>query len=330
MRAGLVVAGLILAGVGAAVFFRPQTVLDPLPAEAGQSAGGSGFAADRVAPLEIDGKRFQKYLEQVCAIGPRISGTAGMRRQQTLLIEHFEKAGLQVRKQTFQAKQVTRAETVEMTNLIVSIRPEKKRRAILCCHYDTRPYADQEPDPRKRGEPFVSANDGASGVAFFMEWVHHLDSLKHEIGLDLVIFDGEEFVWDRERDKYFLGSAYFADKWRSERERPTYVGAVLLDMIAGKSPRFPAEGHSYYEAKDLCMEIWGIARELKCKTFVDRVGQRVLDDHLELLRVGIPAIDIIDFDYVHWHRLSDTPANCDPEGPRDVAKVLSVWLQKQR
>lgn len=215
-----------------------------------------------------------------------------------------------------------------MTNLIVSFYPDFPRRVILCCHYDTRPIADQEPDPRKWREPFVSANDGGSGVAFLMEMAHHVKALKPKVGVDFVIFDGEEYIFDRNRDKYFLGSQHFAQKWKKKKDRPDYHGAVLLDMIAGKKARFPLEGYSFYRAAPLCRELWGIAREQECAAFLPQVADHVQDDHLALLEVGIPAIDIIDFSYAHWHRLSDTPENCEPEGMEQVARVLSVWLQR--
>ena len=79
------------------------------------------------------------------------------------------------------------------------------------------------------------------------------------------------------------------------------------------------------------MDLWGLAGELKCRTFVqpfDRGGDSIQDDHLALQNVGIPAIDIIDFDYPYWHKLADTPDNCSPDGMIDVAKVMSVWLQR--
>jgi glutaminyl-peptide cyclotransferase len=292
--------------------------------------GGGQFAADRVTPITIDGKRFMSYLEAICELGPRMSDTKAMKKQQELITAHFEKLKLKVTRQEFAGKQVSKAEAVPMVNLIISVNPDKKKRAIICSHYDTRPQADQEPDPRKWKEPFVSANDGGSGVAFMMEFANHLKDMKLDVGLDFVIFDGEEYLFDREKDKYFLGSEHFAKTWKADPNRPEYVGAVLLDMIAGKNPAFPAEDHSYTRAKGLCTEIWGLAEELKCRSFRNRIGPNVLDDHISLQEVGIPAIDIIDFDYPNWHRLADRPASCDPAGPTEVGKVLSVWLQRLR
>ena len=280
-------------------------------------------------PAAFDGKRAMGYLEAICAIGPRMSGTQGMRKQQELMRKHFEGLGLKVHMQTFQAKQKSKPQ-IEMANMIVSFQPEKTKRVILCSHYDTRPIADQEDDPRKWREPFVSANDGGSGVALLMELANHLKNLKIDVGVDLVFFDGEEYIWNHKRDtdEYFFGSKHFARTWAGSNPRPDYVGAVLLDMIAGKDARFPIEFHSGLKAEALCVEIWGLAKAMKLKAFKNERGDGVMDDHLALQEVGIQAIDIIDFSYQHWHKLSDVPANCSGDSMTQVAAVLSVWIQR--
>jgi hypothetical protein len=269
------------------------------------------------------------YLDTICKIGPRISGEAGMTKQQELLKKHFEDLGGKVQLQKFKATQVSRPkQPVEMANLIVSWHPDRKRRVILCSHYDTRPIADQEPDPRKWRQPFVSANDGGSGVACLMELAHHMKQLKTQVGVDFVFFDGEEYIWDPDRDDYFFGSEHFGREYRRTKPPYRYLGAVLLDMIAGKDPQFPIEQHSQFMAGALVKELWSIAAELKCGAFQNRQGPAVRDDHLALNDNGIPAVDIIDFNYPHWHRLSDVPGNCSPEGMDQVARVLTVWLQR--
>jgi hypothetical protein len=288
---------------------------------------------DKAAPVAIDAKRTMAYLEKICDIGPRISGSEGMKKQQELVKKHFEELGAKVRMQTFTAKQRSQRDTVEMANLIASWNPERERRVILCSHYDTRPIADQEENRRRWTEPFISANDGGSGVALLMELAHHVKDLKTNVGIDFVFFDGEEYIFDPapDHDRYFFGSEYFAESYRKERSKRKYLGAVLLDMIAGKKPHFPVEQNSWFSARPLTRDLWSIAEELKCRAF-DSVneGPSVQDDHLALNRAGIPACDIIDFKYDHWHRLTDVPANCSPEGMEQVAKVLSVWLQRVR
>jgi len=106
-----------------------------------------------------------------------------------------------------------------------------------------------------------------------------------------------------------------------------YLGEQI-EAFAGDGARFPAEGHSAARASALVRQVWGIAAELKSPMFINKIGDRVLDDHLALQGAGIPAIDIIDFDYKHWHRLSDVPANCSGVSLEQVARVLGVWLQR--
>jgi hypothetical protein len=288
------------------------------------------FASDRGGV--IDSKRAMKYLVDLCKIGPRISGSDGMKKQQDWLKEHFEDFGATVEFQRFEAKQHSRREPIEMANMIVSWHPESKRRVILCCHYDTRPIADQEPDERDWTKPFVSANDGGSGVALLMELAHHMKSIKTEVGVDFVFFDGEEYIFDpgsarRQGDKYFFGSEHFAKVYKQGKTKHRYVAAVLLDMIAGKGARFPIEQNSKLKAGPLVEQLWKIAAEQKCSAFVWQDGPSVLDDHLALNDARIPAVDIIDFDYKHWHRLSDTPENCSEESMAQVARVLVAWLK---
>jgi hypothetical protein len=290
------------------------------------------FAAERggAEPTAFDGKRALEYLNKICDLGPRMSGTAGMQKQQELLKKHFVSLGVAVQTQPFTARQNSQRMSVEMANLIVSWHPERKRRVILCSHYDTRPIADQERDPRKWREKFISANDGGSGVAFLMELANHMKDLKSQVGVDFVLFDGEEYVFEPKTDKYFFGSDHFAQNYRRGRPAHQYIGAVLLDMIAGENPRFPVEGHSLFMARALTIQLWKIADEQRCSAFKNERGPDVMDDHLALNRVGIPTVDIIDFDYPHWHRLSDRPENCSAEGMQQVARVLTVWLQRAR
>jgi hypothetical protein len=341
-RIAVVAAGLLtLGGAAAAVliaggFFMPRAVSGNTPQNGGgEEQDRTPFAGDRagqapagVKAVPFDGKRAIAYLVSICEIGPRMSGTPEMRKQQALIRKHFEALGATVTEQNFKAKQVSRKNSVDMTNMVISWNPERKRRVILCSHYDTRPIADQEKDPRKWREKFVSANDGGSGVAFLMELGNHMKDLKLNVGVDFVFFDGEEYIWEPRRDEYFFGSKHFAQNWRKMKPRPDYTAAVLLDMIAGEGAKFPVEGHSWERARPLAQEIWKVARELKSPMFLAELGERVLDDHLALQNVGIPAIDIIDFSYPHWHLLSDTPENCSAESMAEVARVLTTWIQR--
>jgi Zn-dependent M28 family amino/carboxypeptidase len=232
--------------------------------------------------------------------------------------------------QRFTAQQKSQPQPVDMANLIVSWYPERQRRVILCAHYDTRPIADNEPDRRKWRDPFLSANDGGSGVALLMELAHHMKDLKTGVGVDFVFFDGEEYVFNPVGDLYFFGSEHFAQDYQKSRPRYRYTAAVLLDMIGGKNAHFPIEQNSFFLAAELVKEIWQVAAEQKCAAFENEPGPDVRDDHLALNKAKIPAVDIIDFQYPHWHRLSDVPANCSGDSLYQVARVLTAWLQRQK
>ncbi len=277
---------------------------------------------------DFDGDRAITYLTNLCDLGPRISGSEGMKKQQEILKAHFEKCGATVAFQKFDGKQPSQRFAVPMANMIVTWSPDSQKRVMICGHYDTRPIADQETNIRDWTKPFVSANDGTSTVALMMEMATHMKALPCKYGVDFVIFDGEEFITDRTRDRFFLGSEYFAAEYKKNKTGPRYAAGILLDLFAGVGAEFPIEGHSRILAGQLVEDIWKIAAELGVKSFVDRNGGDVLDDHIALNKAGIPCIDIIDFDYPHWHRLSDTPEQCSPVSMANMAKVLMAWLTR--
>ncbi len=322
---------LLLVPVGCIPLADPQTSKE----EPSGGKSGTEFAADR-APQEVpavpfNGKRAMGYLEELCKIGPRISGTEGMKKQQKYLTEHFEKLGGKVTRQEFKATQRSVGKPTEMCNLIVSWHPDRARRILLCTHYDTRPIADQEEDERRWREPFISANDGGSGVAFLMELANHMKEMKTSVGVDFVFFDGEEFIYKPHADEYFFGSERFAQVYRRERSKDRYyVKGILLDMMGGKDPHFPVEPNSWQACEEQVREIWATAKELKCTAFEERPGTAVQDDHVALNWAGIPTVDLIDFSYRHWHRLSDTPENCSAQTLEQVARVLTTWIQRAK
>ncbi|MSR32739.1 MAG: M28 family peptidase [Gemmataceae bacterium] len=278
--------------------------------------------------VPFESAKAMNYLKSLCDIGPRISGSEGMKKQKALIRKHFEDCGAKVLEQNFQAVPRSTGRPVAMTNLVISWHPESRNRVIFCSHFDTRPFADQETDPKKRKGEFVSANDGGSGVALLMELGRHMKKVPCGYGVDFVFFDGEEYILDQ-GDEYFFGSKHFA---REAKKQPAvkYHGAILLDMVGGKEASFPIEQNSWIRAGRLVESVWAVANSLGAKQFKSTEFSKVAveDDHIPLNNAGIPAIDIIDFDYKHWHKLSDTPDNCSGETLATVAKVLSTWLQR--
>ena len=217
-----------------------------------------------------------------------------------------------------------------MANLIVSWHPDKTRRVILCSHYDTRPIADQEPNRRRWHDPFVSANDGGSGVALLMEMANHMKDLDPNVGVDFVFFDGEEYVFEPTTTSISSAPSSSPGSTARTRTRPRYVGAVLLDMVGGKNAKFPIEKNSFWKAPELVRDLWKMADELGCTAFRSNEFSRSRSrtTTCRSTQAGIPTVDIIDFSYPHWHRLTDMPENCSGDSLEQVARVLGVWVQR--
>jgi Zn-dependent M28 family amino/carboxypeptidase len=220
-----------------------------------------------------------------------------------------------------------------MVNLLASWFPERTDRVLLVAHYDTRPRPDMESDPARRALPFLGANDGASGVALLMEIAHHLKEDATPWGIDILLVDGEELVYDengRRFGEFFLGAKEFAKQYtkarRSPRAKSKYVCGILLDMVAGRDQVIRREPNSLRFAGRLVRELWDVAQHVGARSFVEQIGREVLDDHLALSDAGIPTADIIDFEYPHWHLATDTPENCAPESLEEVGRVVTAWL----
>ncbi|MBS0260817.1 MAG: M28 family peptidase [Planctomycetes bacterium] len=284
-------------------------------------------AGERKAP-QIDAARAFGYLTKICDIGPRISGSNGMDRQQQLIAEHFGKLKAQVRFQSFDAPHPQTRTPVRMNNMIVSWDPQATERVLIACHYDTRPRPDRDANQQLalRGT-FLGANDGASGVALLMEMAHHMPEIRPKYGVDFVFFDGEELVY-HPADPYFLGSEYFAREYRDKPPAYKYHYGVVVDMIGDKDLQLFLERNSMDYAPELTRSIWKKAKELNVREFIGREKHDVRDDHLALNEIAkIPACDIIDFNYDHWHTTKDVPANCSGASLAKVARVLLAWLE---
>jgi Peptidase family M28 len=287
----------------------------------------------------LDALRAYRYLQQICDIGPRISGTPGMEQLQQLLEKHFKQFGGEVTLQKFEADNPQGGAKVPMANMIVRWHPERKERILLCTHYDTRPLPDRDPDPvqRKQGV-FLGANDGGSGTAIFMELAHLMPDLKSKSGVDFVLFDGEELVYT-DRDPYFVGSTWFAKQYAAAPPANKYRWGVLLDMVGDADLDIYEEpiSVSWQDTKPLVDQIWATAGKLGVEEFIPRTRRgirhselefAVRDDHLPLHNIAkIPTCDIIDFNYPAWHTADDTPRRCAPSSLAKVGYVIYEWLK---
>lgn len=281
----------------------------------------------------LDALRAFRYLEQICAIGPRPSGSPGMLKQQELVQRHFEQLGGKVHLQKFHARNPLGGANMALANVIVEWHPERQERILLCAHYDTRPLPDRDPDPaQRRAGVFIGANDGASGVAVLMELAHLVPELDGNIGVDFVLFDAEELVYVDGRDPYFLGSTWFARQYSRQPPPHKYRWGVLLDMVGDRNLEVYQEQHSvaWRDTRPLVKEIWATAGRLNIDEFIPRAKYKIQDDHLPLRNIGkIPTCDIIDYDYVYWHTTMDTPQQCSPASLAKVGWVVYEWLKTQ-
>lgn len=283
--------------------------------------------ADEIPGIRLDERRVFGYLEDICKLGPRPSASEGMSKQQELLVDHFMKLGAQVSFQEFDTPHPKKGTPVRMKNLIVTWHPDAKERVLLCCHYDTRPFPDR--DPYRPKGTFLGANDGGSGVALLMELGHSLPTIRPTFGVDMVFFDGEEFIFQRDGGKFFLGSEYFAKQYRDRPPAHRYVCGVLVDMIGDKKLTVSPEPLSQKFAPKVVSSLWETARSLGIKEFVSKPYQtEINDDHVPLNEIAkIPTADLIDFDYPAWHTTNDKSSQCSGASLVKVGRVLLEWLQ---
>jgi glutaminyl-peptide cyclotransferase len=315
--------------VGSQVFAgEPNAAPRPLPENA-MAAAPNDLPA-------FDGTAAYAFLETVCDFGPRPSLSVGMTKQREFLKKHFTALGAKMIEQPFNVREPNSGQLVQLTNLVVRWHPERKKRLLFCCHYDTRPFPDRDPvNPRG---VFVGANDGGSGVAVLCELGKQIAEMEGPYGVDFVFFDGEEFVYIAKRDPMFLGSGYFAQQYATQKFDWKYQFGILLDMVGDKDLQIHYEGNSLGFAPRLTRSIWGVAQELGVKEFVAKERHKINDDHLPLNSVArIETCDIIDFDFpdlnsnnAYWHTEKDTVENCSAESLGKVGKVVLEWLRQMQ
>lgn len=267
---------------------------------------------------EFSGERAMAYLQAQCDFGPRNPGSKGHAACLDYLTAELEKYADTVVKQPFLFTDPRTGKSYTLHNIIASFGGGGER-VLLCAHWDTRPVADFDPDPANRNTPIPGASDGASGTAALLEIARHLKENPPPRGVDIVLFDGEDSGLQGDDLTWCQGSRYFAQN-RAPSYFPRY--AVLLDMIGDADLQLPQEVNSLQAAPELMDKIWTIAENLGFDAFIRRPGHEMVDDHLELLKVGIPAVDIIDFDYEYWHTVEDTPDKCSPESLYTVGTVV--------
>ncbi len=270
-----------------------------------------GEAADR-----FDTDRCFGFVERQLAFGPRVPGSSAHEACGDWMVETLTAAGGTVVEDRFTVTD-PRGTVRPLRNILGRFGPEGNGRLLLVAHWDSRPWADRDPDPAKREDPVPGANDGASGVAVLLEIAQHLASARLERGVDLLLVDGEDLGQEGAPTTYALGSQHFAAKGVAAYDR-----GVVLDMVGDVDLRIPVEVNSLLRAPEVVDWIWARAEQLGSAPFVREPGQDVYDDHIPLLDAGLPTVDLIDLDYVHWHTVADDLRGVSAGSLASVGRVM--------
>ncbi len=273
----------------------------------------ASFLTEEPASLPFDGSRAYADVQRQVAFGPRTPGSVGHALIREWIREELESAGWTV--------EVHESERLgHPINNIIGKRGNVPAQILIGAHYDTRFFADNDPDPAKRQEAVPGANDGASGVAVLLELARSLP--EDTVPVWLVFFDTED-NGRIEGWEWILGSRAFVEEVPID---PRAV--VIVDMIGDADLNMYLEKNSDPEIR---AEIWAAAASLGYNdVFIEKERYSMLDDHTPFLEAGIPAVDIIDFDYKHWHTTADTPDKVSADSLHAVGDTLWHWIASQK
>lgn len=275
--------------------------------------------------VAFDGDRAYGWITRQCAFGPRVPGTAAHDSCFADLVAALRTLAPVVETDTFTYDSRALGREVKLMNALARFSPKNPQRVLLGAHWDTRAWADRDPDSTLRGQPVLGANDGASGVAVLLELARQIRKRGTPIGVDIALFDGEDLGTEADPSGFFRGSSRYVE-WKSGEKPPIFV--IVLDMVAQKDAVFQWEGNSARLAMNIVDLVWSEARALGVRSFRSDVRYTVFDDHIPFLDAGIPAIDVIDFDYPEWHTTHDTPERCSAETLEGVGRVLVSLVTK--
>jgi glutaminyl-peptide cyclotransferase len=260
----------------------------------------------------FDGQRaYQDVLTQM-DFGPRTVGSEAHDKALAWMQNELKKAGWTVEIQS------TERMGHPIQNLI-AYRGKEPAQIIIGAHYDSRLVADQDQGPGSNA-PVPGANDGASGVAVLLELARTLP--RDTVPVELVFIDAEDngniAGWD-----WLLGSQAFVESLTTKPR-----AAIIVDMIGDADLNIYKERNS---DPALVEAIWAEAAALGYeKYFIPSYKYSMLDDHTPFLEAGIPAVDIIDFDYPYWHTSEDTADKVSAQSLEIVGKTLWAWVVAQK
>jgi Zn-dependent M28 family amino/carboxypeptidase len=278
------------------------------------------------------------YTKKQVDFGPRVPNTAKHDECGAWLTAQLKRFGAKVyeQKTTVTAYDGTQ---LKIKNIIGAYKPDTHKRVLLFAHWDTRPWADQDPDPSKHHTPILGANDGASGVAVLLEIARQIQKKSPEVGIDIAFFDAEDYgtpQWASKKDdenSWCLGTQYWAENPHVDDYTARF--SILLDMVGGKSATFQQEGFSKETSASFVNKIWNQADKLGYSSFfTNSDGGYITDDHVFVNKIAkIPSVDIIQTNQQstngafasYWHTLSDNMDSVDKQTLKVVGEtVMSV------
>lgn len=288
------------------------------------------------------------FTKAQCDFGPRDMNSRGHDLCGEWIVSKFKEYGCKVTTQT--ATLVGYDGTkLRSRNIMASINPEATTRILLCAHWDSRPWADNDPDSANWRKPILAANDAASGVAVMLELARIIRKSKEEkafskqLGIDFVCFDAEDWgtpqwadVADN-ADSWALGAQYWSKNLPQGYEARY---GILLDMVGGVGARFYREGMSMQYAPEIVKKVWRAAREVGFGSYFPKEdGGVITDDHVPVNQFAkIPTIDIIPY-YADcqqssfgptWHTLADNMENIDKNTLKAVGQTLVQVIYKEK
>jgi glutaminyl-peptide cyclotransferase len=275
------------------------------------------FALQRntgVAPKKspFSEQRAGQDLRTIVAFGPRPAGGDAIVKTRNYIVAELEKAGLKPQLDEFDAR--TPRGFKHMVN-IRARRPGSKASVIaITGHYDTKLFDNLR---------FVGANDGGSSAAWLLEFARSTRELKLQNTLEFIFFDGEEAVVDWTDDDSVYGSRHDVDRRVRERNLNDLKAVILVDMIGDKNLNIKREAQSARWLKDI---IWSTAQSLGYSKEFPNQEIEISDDHIPYLKAGIPAVDLIDFDYPAWHTADDTLDKVSAQSLKIVGDVVYFSL----
>jgi len=272
--------------------------------------------------FDVDGARALARVEHQVKVGPRVPGTPAHDSIRAWIEGELASLGAQV--ETHRFMDSTLGRPLELANVIGRYGPDVGRRIALIAHWDSRPWCDADPDSSRRHEPVPGANDGASGVAVLLEAAELLAHRAPAIGVDLVFVDGEDLGTQGDPEGFSRGAKDYARRMNDGRT-PAVAAAFVFDLVGDRDLQIHPDVRSAEQATNLVQLVLDGARATGARHFHPDARWDVYDDHVPLLEVGIPAVDIIDFEYPAWHTSRDLPDQVSAASLAEVAAV-AAWI----